>query len=419
MILTTLEEATEAFVKQAGVFSDRKIPPLLEKAFSNKGSVIWESGPSWRFHRRNIHSGLRQIELSDENLASKVILEITKLFMEIDKNLGTPTNLLESFMTLSARVVCSVTFGSRFSSFAEKDTFAEFLSSVKLISTKLTIFSAAMIFPPLYNTFIYKDVREAVDTMKSFLGDLLCDHRNMFEGKIRDVMDVYVDGMRKDSNKIQEESIWRTFFDLLGAGTDTTANTLSWCVMYMCAHPQYQEMIYNEMNDKCGNDDIVSMIHQTQLPLTNATLLEVMRCSTVVPLGVPRVTSSDTIFLGYKIPKGTDFWLNEYAIHHDRKLWQQPEEFRPERFLNAQKDSILPEKKNQLVSFGIGRRICIGKKLAEIELFLIFSNLFKRYNVRFAFPGQALDKVGIFGLTYSPKPFQVVLEKRQKDSLRL
>lgn len=39
VILTTLEEATEAYVKQAGVFSDRKSPPLLEKAFSNKGNV--------------------------------------------------------------------------------------------------------------------------------------------------------------------------------------------------------------------------------------------------------------------------------------------------------------------------------------------------------------------------------------------
>lgn len=173
---------------------------------------------------------------------------MTKLFLEIDKNVESPTNLSESFTTLSARVVCSVTFGSRFSSFAEKETFAEFLSSVKLIPTKLTLFSAAMIFPPLYNTVIYKDVREAVDKMKSFLGDLLRDHRDMFEGKIRDVMDVYVDGMRKDSNKIQEESIWTTFFDLLGAGTDTTANTLLWGVMYMCAHPQYQDMVSVQCN---------------------------------------------------------------------------------------------------------------------------------------------------------------------------
>ncbi|PIK55290.1 putative cytochrome P450 2U1 [Apostichopus japonicus] len=293
VVFNRLDQAVEAYVKQNIVFSDRSIPPLWERSFTSKGSVLWENGPMWRFHRRNIHSGIRHIESSNENLSSK---------------------------------------GS-------------------------------------------------------------------------------------SKTEIEEKDIWNTFFDLLGAGSDTSANTLLWGVMYMCGHPEYQERIVEELANVCPASEIVTADMKARAPLTYAAILEVMRCATIVPLGVPRVTARDTRICGYDLPKGTEVWLNEYAIHNDVNLWEEPNLFRPERFLNASRDSILTEKRNQLVAFGLGRRICVGKKLAEVELFIVFSNLFKRYRVRFAEPNQKIDKVGIFGLTYFPKPFKVILEKRTDSKL--
>lgn len=201
----------------------------------------------WRFHRRNIHSGIRHIESSNENLSSKVISETKKLFDILDSAGNTPIDLSGSLRSLSSRMVCFVSFGRRFDSFADSKSFADFLAGVKCISTQLSVFSLAFVFPPLYDTFLYDEIRAALQHIKTFLSDMLSEHKRTFQkGIIGDVMDAYCDViLSKGSSKteIEEKDIWNTFFDLLGAGSDTSANTLLWGVMYMCGHPEYQERV--------------------------------------------------------------------------------------------------------------------------------------------------------------------------------
>lgn len=227
---------------------------LLHSAFiylyCNIGSVLWENGSVWRVHRRSIHSGLRHIESTNDNLSSRIISEVEKLFEKLDQKLHTPIDLSESLTALSARVVCSVAFGRRFDSFAETKSFADFLLGVKLVAKQFSVFSLAIIFPRLYDTFLYREVRTSVQYIKTFLSDMLREHKEAFKDGICDVMDAYCDVMSKQADsdisaQIDERDIWRTFFDLLGAGTETTANSLLWGVMYMCGHPDYQEQVYS------------------------------------------------------------------------------------------------------------------------------------------------------------------------------
>lgn len=211
-----------------------------------KGSVLWENGSVWRFHRRSIHSGIRHIENTDDNLSSKVISETEKLFRKIDRELGKPINVAEHLRALSSRLVCSVVFGRRFSSFEESDSFDAFLAGVKCISTQLSTFSLAFVFPPLFDTFLYDEIRTSIKYVRTFLRDMFIEHKKSFlEGVISDVTDAYCDVLRKEGDKrdIGESEISDTFFDLLGAGTDTTANTLLWGLMYMCGYQDYQDRV--------------------------------------------------------------------------------------------------------------------------------------------------------------------------------
>lgn len=113
--------------------------------------------------------------------------------------------------------------------------------------------------------------------------------------------------------------------------------------------------IAEELANVCAASDMVTADKRDRSPLTYATILEVMRCATVVPLGLPHVTARDARVCGYDIPKGTEVSINQYAIHNDENLWKEPEKFLPERFLNG--DRILTEKKNQLVAFGLGKTL--------------------------------------------------------------
>lgn len=105
-----------------------------------------------------------------------------------------------------------------------------------------------------------------------------------------------------------------------------------------------------------------------------------MRYETLVPSGLPHKALVDTEFMGYSIPKGTVIMPSLEATKHDPTVWENPDEFRPERFLNESgtfcmsKDFALP--------FGAGHRQCPGKTFAMNMLFLFTTAFLQAFNVR-------------------------------------
>ena len=86
---------------------------------------------------------------------------------------------------------------------------------------------------------------------------------------------------------------------------------------------------------------------------------------------------------GYQFKKGTVFLGNFMSTHMDEEYWEEPEKFKPERFLNPADGKILPESSN-FIPFSIGKRACLGETLARVELFLFFTAIFKNFS--FALP---------------------------------
>lgn len=90
----------------------------------------------------------------------------------------------------------------------------------------------------------------------------------------------------------------------------------------------------------------------------DAVLNETQRCSTVAPMGIPHRSIKDTELMGYRIPKGTTVLTNLYQIHMDSEFWGDPENFRPERFLETGfKQGALD---TYFVPFGYGEKLIIS-----------------------------------------------------------
>ncbi|NXF47332.1 CP2J2 protein, partial [Oceanites oceanicus] len=108
---------------------------------------------------------------------------------------------------------------------------------------------------------------------------------------------------------------------------------------------------------------------------TSAVLSEVLRMGNVVPLGVPRMSTSDTILAGFHLPKGTTLMTSLTSIMFDKNVWETPDTFNPEHFLeNGQyrrREAFLP--------FSAGRRACPGEQLARTELFIFFTSLLQKF----------------------------------------
>ncbi|KGL82776.1 Cytochrome P450 2J6, partial [Tinamus guttatus] len=108
---------------------------------------------------------------------------------------------------------------------------------------------------------------------------------------------------------------------------------------------------------------------------TNAVVHEVQRFSNVVPVGVPRMTTRDTLLGGFLVPKGTLLMTNLTSLFMDKKTWETPDAFNPEHFL---KDGQFC-RREAFIPFSLGKRACPGEQLARAELFLFFTALLQKF----------------------------------------
>ncbi|ESK85428.1 cytochrome p450 [Moniliophthora roreri MCA 2997] len=164
------------------------------------------------------------------------------------------------------------------------------------------------------------------------------------------------------------ESAWLAAV-LYMAGYDTSAITIEWLVVAMLAFPDVQRKIQAEIDAVIGQARIPTLVDMENLPYMRAVVKEVLRWRPPAPIGASHTSLEDDIYEGYHIPKGSWIIPNILAMNHDPAMYgQDPDVFRPERFLNedgTHKESPPDTKDEGHYSFGFGRRICPGRHLAS------------------------------------------------------
>ncbi|CAG7819569.1 unnamed protein product, partial [Allacma fusca] len=137
-----------------------------------------------------------------------------------------------------------------------------------------------------------------------------------------------------------------------------------------------------------------------------AFLQEMFRIAPVIPFGFHQALE-DTIFRGYTIEKGTYVLENFYGVHMDPKLWENPEEFKPERFLSPGGEFI---KSDQLFLFGSGKRSCVGEITARDQLFFYVTRIVQTYNITAEKTMESFD--GNMALGYHAPEFKAKFTRR-------
>ena len=141
----------------------------------------------------------------------------------------------------------------------------------------------------------------------------------------------------------------------------------------MIAFPEVQRRAQVELDTVIGRDRLPTFADVSHLPYVCAVIKEVLRWRPAVPIGVPHATIEDDWYEGMFIPKGTVCIPNTWHCNHDRAVFgDDADEFRPERYLDQQGELLSGTAENQAghVTFGFGRRSCVGKELADDSLFI-------------------------------------------------
>jgi len=145
------------------------------------------------------------------------------------------------------------------------------------------------------------------------------------------------------------------------AGHESTAASLSFLLYELSTRPDVQSKLHEEVASVVGPRGILEYEHMSKLPYVNAVVDEGLRLHPPA-IWTNRQALEDLDLEGERISKGAMIFVPVEAVHRSPLNWDDPEEFRPERFLNRQ-----PEH-GSYVPFGGGRRICPGYKLAPFEL---------------------------------------------------
>ncbi|XP_028742033.1 25-hydroxyvitamin D-1 alpha hydroxylase, mitochondrial [Peromyscus leucopus] len=178
--------------------------------------------------------------------------------------------------------------------------------------------------------------------------------------------------------KLSVQSIVGNVTELLLAGVDTVSNTLSWALYELSRHPDVQSALHSEITAAV---DPGSRAHPqaavlSQLRLLRAVIKEVLRLYPVVP-GNSRVPDRDIRVGDCIIPKNTLVSLCHYATSRDPAQFPEPDSFNPARWLGG---GPAPHPFASL-PFGFGRRSCIGRRLAELELQMALAQILIHFEV--------------------------------------
>uniref|UniRef100_A0A8P4KLY8 Cytochrome P450 family 27 subfamily A member 3 n=1 Tax=Dicentrarchus labrax TaxID=13489 RepID=A0A8P4KLY8_DICLA len=182
------------------------------------------------------------------------------------------------------------------------------------------------------------------------------------------------------SEKMTVTEILGSITELLLAGVDTTSNTISWSLYLLAKDPEIQEQLYQEVISVCPGDKVPASDDIARMPYLKAVIRETLRLYPVVP-GNARLTVENEIVVGdHLFPKKTLFHLCHYTVSYDENIFPDPHAFLPQRWLRGTEE----KSKHPFgsVPFGFGIRACLGRRVAELEMYLLLSRLIKHYEVR-------------------------------------
>lgn len=188
-----------------------------------------------------------------------------------------------------------------------------------------------------------------------------------------------------DGASIRSDSIKAIILDMFSAGTDTTHTALEWTMTELLKHPEVMKKAQAEIRRITGSKISVTQDDVEKTLYLKAVIKESLRLHPPIPMLLPRESTKDVKVQGYDILAKTRVIINAWAIGRDPSSWENPEEFRPERFL----ESAIDFKGNdfQFIPFGAGRRGCPGTPFASSLIEITLASLLHKFN--WALPGGA------------------------------
>ena len=355
----------EILVKQAANFQKDRVTRMLSGAIG--AGLLVSEGELWRRQRRLMGPAFHQGELRSYGA---VMAELAREAVASWRS-GETRNVHEDMMALTLNIVAKLLFGANLAADA-RDIGTTISKLMEDFSGQLGL-RALTPFANLPTPATWR-IRRGLREMDRIIYDIIAQRRgaadpgNDLLGLLLRAQDE--DGSRMDDRQLRDEAL-----TLFVAGHETTALALTYALYLLAAHPEEQTRLAAELDAVLGGRD-ADFADLERLKQTEAVLLEAMRLYPPA-WSIGRESIVDVEVGGYRLPKGSTFFISQWVTHRDPAFFPEPERFLPERWAgDAQRR--LP--RFAYFPFGGGPRICIGNRFAMMEATLILAALARRFS---------------------------------------
>ncbi|WCJ31977.1 Cytochrome P450 71B10 [Euphorbia peplus] len=334
---------------------------------------------------------------------------------------GVTVDLSEKTMLLTAEVICRVAFGKSFNERGLDQK--KFQGTVHECLEMLGCFSSTDFFPYVgwildrisgLDSRLQKIFQEFDDFYEKIIDDHVKKEKLNKQGD--DIIDVLLDVEKSQSEsahgiQFSKHNIKAILMNIFLAAVDTGAITMVWTMAELVKNPMVMKKVQDEVRSHIGSNRNVNECDIKNLSYLKMVIKESLRLHPAVPLLLPREVISQFNINGYEIFPKTRIQVNAWAIGRDPKLWKNPEEFYPERFIDNQPIDYKEQNNYDMLPFGGGRRGCPGVSMAMALIELALANLLLHFDWKLPndMETEDLNMEEAFGLTsYKKKPLLLV-----------
>ncbi|KAL8052202.1 hypothetical protein ABFX02_06G197200 [Erythranthe guttata] len=382
-IVVSSPEIARAFLKTHDVtFASR--PSLLSTeigCYNNTDIAFAPYGDYWRQLRK-----ICTLEL----LSAKRVQSFRPIRVEVSSNLckwiagqdeGSTVNLSERVSMSNYDVMVRAAIGKK------SDEASAFTRVVKEGIRLVNVFHVADLYPSIKIMQMIGGLRTKIENhhrqLDRIIGNVI-DERKRENARVATVGDGDGDGEKREDLldvllkfqssgsldiPLTDDNIKAVLQDMFGAGVDTSPTVIDWAMSEMLRNPRVLKKAQEEVRRVFDNrGGIVDERYFDELKYFKLVIKETLRAHPVVPLLLPRESREPCIINGYEIPVKTRVVVNAWAIGRDPEYWEEPQSFKPERFIETPIE--FTGNNFEYIPFGSGRRACPGMMigLANVEL---------------------------------------------------
>ncbi|GJN31759.1 hypothetical protein PR202_gb20196 [Eleusine coracana subsp. coracana] len=390
VVVSSKEMARQVLKTHDANFATR--PKLLGGEIVLYGWADITFSPSGEYWRK-----LRQLCASEILSAKRVLtfrhIREQEMASEVQRiretRLSTPVDLSVMFHNLANNIVARASLGS------VQSNAEEFLSALKAGVILTSGFKIPDLFPtwrPLLAavTGMRRSLEDVHRTVDSTLEEIIEARKVVRDEKTssgsvateENLVDVLIglQGRGGLGFELNQNSIKAVIFDMFTAGTGTLASALSWGMSELMQNKRVMNKLQVEIREVFRGQVTVTEanLEASSLPYLKLVIREILRMHPPAPLLVPRESINACEINGYMIPARSRVVVNAWAIGRDPEYWDDPDEFKPERFENSNID--FNGSSYEYLPFGAGRRMCPGIAYGLPILEIVLVQLLYHFN---------------------------------------